>query len=243
MMYLWTVIAAVVSAVGAWFFLDEFGQREMKKLRQENEQLRKKVQSQKLAPINFTETKATVQSIHCDTYVPMEDLDDPKKVAESLERSTARGIAQTILQLCNIQTVVEPAMNQLIVRTRLRVVLPDKPCNIYEELMRKAAEYRRSTAIGPEQFAAGNLGALNFAMEAYALNARRAEEGFLKMLTIGVVGDKLYMLWHDCCECDTVLAMAVMNELPEEEILRHINYEQGRGIPFTDEEKEKLRYE
>ena len=33
------------------------------------------------------------------------------------------------------------------------------------------------------------------------------------------------------------------DELTEEEILRHINYEQGRGIPFTDEEKEKLRYE
>lgn len=243
MMYLWIVIAAVVGAVGAWFFLDKFGQRDMKKLRQENEQLRKKVQSQKLAPINFTETKATVQSVHCDTYVPMEDLDDPKKVAESLERSTARGIAQTILQFCNIQTVVEPAMNQLIVRTRLQVVLPDKPCNIYEELMHKAAEYRRSTAIGPEQFAAGNLGALNFAMEAYALNARRAEEGFLKMLAINVVGDKLYMLWNDCCDRDTALAVAVMNNLTEGEILRHINYEQGRGIPFTDEEKEKLRYE
>ena len=242
MMYLWIVIAAVVGAVGAWFFLDEFGQREMKKLRQENEQLRKQVQSQKLAPINFTETKATVQSVHCDTYVPMEDLDDPKKVAESLERSTARGIAQTILQFCNIQTVVEPAMNQLIVRTRLRVVLPDKPCNIYEELMRKAAEYRRSTAIGPEQFAAGNLGALNFVMEAYALNALHAEEGFMKIFSIGVTGEQLYMLWNDCCDRDTVLAMAVMNVLPEGEILRHINYEQGRGIPFTEEEKEKLEY-
>ena len=89
---------------------------------------------------------------------------------------------------------------------------------------------------------AGNPGALNFVMEAYALNARRAEEGFLKMLAINVVGDKLYMLWNDCCDRDTILAVAVMNVLPEGEILRHINYERGRGIPFTDEEKEKLEY-
>ena len=62
------------------------------------------------------------------------------------------------------------------------------------------------------------------------------------MISIGVVGDKLYMLWNDCCDRDTALAVAVMNNLTEGEILRHINYEQGRGTPFTEEEKEKLEY-
>lgn len=242
MMYLWIVIAAVVGAVGAWFFLDEFGQREMKKLRQENEQLRKQVQSWKQQPVKYVERNVKMQNIQCETYFPMEDLDDPKKAAEYIEENIRRRLSECVLKFCNIETRLEPVMNQLIVRAMLRVVLPENKCNLYEELARKAVEYSRSTVIGPEQFAAGNPGAAQFVAEAYLKNALRAEEGFLKMISIGVVGAKLYMLWNDCCDRDTALAVAVMNNLTEGEILRHINYEQGRGIPFTAEEREKLEY-
>ena len=150
MMYLWTVIAAVVSAVGAWFFLDEFGQREMKKLRQENEQLRKQVQSWKQQPVKYVERNVKKQNIRCETYFPMEDLDDPKKAAEYIEKIIRRRLSECVLKFCNIETRLEPVMNQLIVCAMLQVVLPENKCDLYEALARKAAEYSRRTVIGPE---------------------------------------------------------------------------------------------
>ena len=242
MMYLWIVTAAVVGAVGAWLVLDEFGQREMKKLRQENEQLRKQVQHIKQAPVKFVETDMKVKTISCEVYFPIEDLDNPKKATKYIEGIIQRRLGENALNFCDIETGVEPVMHRLIVRARLRVVPSEKNCDLYGELVRNAAEHFRSTVIGPEQFAAGNPGALNFIMEAYALNALHAENGFMKMLSIGVTGDKLYMLWNDCCDRDTALAVAAMNVFAEDEILRHINYEGGRGIPFAEEEKEKLEY-
>lgn len=243
MMYLWTVITAVVGAVSAWFFLDEFGQREMKKLRQENERLRKQLQHLKSEPVKFVESNAKVESIGCETYLALEDLDNPEKAAKYIGESIRRRMSTAILSRCDIETIVDPVMRQLIVRARLRVVPCEESKDIHTVIKQFIVETAGDTRFGIANFIAGNPGAARFVTEAYAKNAVHAENDFLRMLSIGVVGDKLYMLWNDCCECDTALAMAVMNELPEEEILRHINYEQGRGIPFTDEEKEKLNYE
>lgn len=184
-----------------------------------------------------------VGKVGCEMYMAMEDLDDPNQVADYIEKTIGNRLGKVIVPFCDIDMRIEPVMMQLIVRARLSTVIPESRSNIYEMLTKQRAELYRGTKVGITEFVAGNPGAARFVSEAYHKNALRAEDGFMKMLTIGVVGDKLYMLWNDCCGCDTVLAMAVMNELPEEEILRHINYEQGRGIPFTDEEKEKLRYE
>lgn len=243
MMYLWIMLAAALGAVGAWVIHDELGQREMKKLRQENEQLRNRMRLFEQERVKFTSTDVPVQKIFCETYICREDLDNPKNVAKHIERNIQRKMGETVLKFCDIDARVEPVMQKLIVRARLRVVPSEESKDIYTMIKQYIAETAESTRIGMTDFIAGNPGAARFVLEAYHKNALRAENGFLKMLSIGVVGDRLYMLWNDCCECDTVLAMAVMNEMPEEEILRHINYEQGRGIPFTDEEKEKLRYE
>ncbi len=243
MIYVWIVIAAAVGVVGTWVFLDEFGQREMKNLRQENEQLRNRMRLFGQEQVKFTSTDVPVQKIFYETYIDMEDLDNPKKVAEYIERGFQRKIGEAVLRFCEIDTRVEPVMQQLIVRARLRVVPCEESKDIYTVLKQYIAETAGSTRIGMTDFIAGNPGAARFVTEAYAKNAVRAENGFLRMLSIGVVGDKLYMLWNDCCGCDTVLAMAAMNVFAEDEILRHINYEQGRGIPFTDEEKERLSYE
>lgn len=243
MMYVWIAIAAAVGAVGTWVFLDEFGQREMKKLRQENEQLRNRMRLFDQKQMEFKSADVPVQKIFCETYISREDLDNPKKVAEYIERNIQRKMGKVVLRFCDIDTRVEPVMQQLIVRARLRVVPCEESKDIYTMLKQYIAEMVRSTGIGMTDFVAGNPGAAKFVTEAYKKNAVRAENGFLRMLSIGVVGDKLYMLWNDCCGCDTVLAMAAMNVFAEDEILRHINYEQGRGIPFTDEEKERLSYE
>ena len=47
---------------------------------------------------------------------------------------------------------------------------------------------------------AGNPGALTFLMEAYKLNAGKAESAFQKMQNVGITGSRLYMIWNDCCD-------------------------------------------
>lgn len=44
--------------------------------------------------------------------------------------------------------------------------------------------------------------------------------------------EKLYMLWNDCCDRNTGEAIYIMNKKTITEIIEHINYEHGRGIPF-----------
>lgn len=79
----------------------------------------------------------------------------------------------------------------------------------------------------------GNPGALHFLMEAYERDMFTAEQGFRRMQENGITGDKLYMLWNDCCGRDTGLAIETMMCMDMEEIVRHINYDQGRGLPVA----------
>ena len=78
----------------------------------------------------------------------------------------------------------------------------------------------------------GNPGTLQFLMYAYDLNMFQAEQGFQKMQRAGITGSRLYMLWNDCCNRDTAAAVLAMNQMDVESIVRHINYEGGRGIPI-----------
>lgn len=82
----------------------------------------------------------------------------------------------------------------------------------------------------------GNPGALSFVMQAYEANVFRAERAFQRMKDNGITGSRLYMLWNDCCDRDTGKALAVMAKMAVEEIVRHINYEGGRGLPIADGE-------
>lgn len=79
----------------------------------------------------------------------------------------------------------------------------------------------------------GNPGALAFVMAAYGRDTVAAERCFRRMEEAGITGDKLYMLWNDCCGRDIDLALKTMMCMPTPEIVRHINYEQGRGLPIT----------
>ena len=53
----------------------------------------------------------------------------------------------------------------------------------------------------------GNPGALTFVMLAYEYNPYRAEAAFRRMQNNGITGDKLYMLWNDCCDRDVEQAL------------------------------------
>lgn len=79
----------------------------------------------------------------------------------------------------------------------------------------------------------GNPGALAFMMKAYMeLDPSRAERGFQRMQFNGISGSRLYMLWNDCCNRDTKKVVDIMCEYSIGDIIQHINYSGGRGIPF-----------
>lgn len=80
--------------------------------------------------------------------------------------------------------------------------------------------------------ASGNPGALAFIGESYKINRFRAELACQRMLRGGIKGSHLYMLWNDCCDCDTEKAMKIMLTKDLEDIKKHINYGKGRGYAF-----------
>lgn len=82
----------------------------------------------------------------------------------------------------------------------------------------------------------GNPGAITFMVEAYAKELAKAEIAFQRMRDNGIRGDKLYMIWNDCCGRNTKKALRIMREHSIEDIVEHINYENGYGIPYGDEE-------
>ena len=81
----------------------------------------------------------------------------------------------------------------------------------------------------------GNPGALAFLIDAYQKYFTKAETAFKKMSDADICGDKLYMLWNDCCNRDTEKTINIMLTHSIEDIVKHINYEHGRGIPYQDE--------
>ena len=82
----------------------------------------------------------------------------------------------------------------------------------------------------------GNPGAINFLMNAYDLNEARADAIFQRLEDNDIAGSRMYMLWNDCCGRDTKLAMRIAQFASIDDIRKHINYEGGRGYPFTEEE-------
>lgn len=80
--------------------------------------------------------------------------------------------------------------------------------------------------------AEGNPGALTFLTEAYLKDPFKAELGFRRMWNAGITGSRLYMLWNDCCERNTEMAIDIMQNKVIDVILHHIDGGRGRGIPF-----------
>ena len=89
----------------------------------------------------------------------------------------------------------------------------------------------------------GNPGALTFLMEAYRLYLFKAEMAFQKMQDADITGDKLYMIWNDCCDRNTERAIDMMFNEPIEVILHFLNYEEGRGLRYCPENYPKSEVE
>ncbi len=90
------------------------------------------------------------------------------------------------------------------------------------------------------QLCKGNPGALNVIMESLAFKNGKMALG--RMLENCITGDKLYMLWNDCCNRDTRQAVTIMRYGSIEEIQKHINYSFGRGYEFSDEQIQRIQF-
>ena len=87
----------------------------------------------------------------------------------------------------------------------------------------------------------GNPGALTFLMDAYDKYLFKAEYAFQKMQDANIVGDKLYILWNDCCNRNTerTIDMVIENDIKTLNYL--INYENGRGLRYCPEVLGQMR--
>lgn len=65
------------------------------------------------------------------------------------------------------------------------------------------------------QVSEGIIGAESFAREAIELDHDAAVKGLRRLLDWNIPGEYFYVLWNDCCERDTALAIEVMNEYPK----------------------------
>jgi hypothetical protein len=81
----------------------------------------------------------------------------------------------------------------------------------------------------------GNPGALNFLIQAYDHDPFKAETAFQKLQDANITGDKLYMIWNDCCNRDTARAVDMILENDIEALNHFINYENGRGLIYCPE--------
>jgi len=81
----------------------------------------------------------------------------------------------------------------------------------------------------------GNPGALNFLIQAYDSDPFKAETAFQKLQDSNITGDKLYMIWNDCCNRDTARAVDMILENDIETLNHFINYENGRGLIYCPE--------
>ena len=79
-----------------------------------------------------------------------------------------------------------------------------------------------------------NPGAINFFLDCMNIDDENCIKAFERMFIYGIREDKLYMIWNDCCNRNTKKALDIMLNNDIDDIRYHINYEHGRGIPYTD---------
>lgn len=84
------------------------------------------------------------------------------------------------------------------------------------------------------KYCGNNPGAITFFMECFKLNSSKCSMAFERMNNENIREDKLYMIWNDCCDRNTEKALDIMLNNDINDIIEHINYGNGRGIPYND---------
>lgn len=94
-----------------------------------------------------------------------------------------------------------------------------------------------------KEYCGGNIGALSFFLDALDNDNQKALSGFKRMYDNGITNEKLYILWNDCCDRDTKRTIYIMLHDNIQSIHKHINHENGRGIPYTVNEPKPYKKE
>lgn len=208
----------------------------IQELEEENEKL-KKIPMETYV---VKEERRDIVPVSVKIAFPMEFFySQPKRCGQEARRQAAQEIGFRIIDACEFDLKDDLPLKQKIVRASLDVVMPRKPKRI-EHLIEEDQKRNGGNKMVSFEICEGNPGALSFLMSAYDEDSFCAEVGFTRMNHHGITGTKLYMLWNDCCGRDTKQAMTVMKKCDPDEIRHHINYEGGRGIPFTPEELEEM---
>ena len=82
----------------------------------------------------------------------------------------------------------------------------------------------------------GNPGAMTFVRIAYTSYPDLANPAFFRMKRNGITGSALYMLWNDCCDRDTKMAVEAALYCPLGFLKDHINKRGGRGSKIEIED-------
>ena len=88
----------------------------------------------------------------------------------------------------------------------------------------------------PFDIAEGNPGAMTFMLSAYNSYPDLANLALFRMERNGITGSALYMLWNDCCDRDTKMAVEAALYCPLGFLKYHINKRGGRGIKIEIED-------
>ena len=83
--------------------------------------------------------------------------------------------------------------------------------------------------------AEGNPGAASAMIDMLSANETKGTFGLLYLDTLGIYGEKLYMLWNDCCGRDSTKVFDTLDyfrsgKISEEDIFENLN--RPRAKPF-----------
>lgn len=208
----------------------------IQELERENEQLGK-------IPMNrfvvHEERRDVVPIIVTTTFPKVRYMEEAKKCGKMAREYLIRELGRRVIDACDIELQEHVPLQEMVFRAKLRIVMPTKQRKL-EDMIEEERRKNGGNRMVTFEICEGNPGALTFLMGAYDADPFGAEVGFDRMNRHGITGTKLYMLWNDCCGRDTQQALLIMKVCDVDEIKRHINYEGGRGFPFTTEELEEL---
>ena len=88
----------------------------------------------------------------------------------------------------------------------------------------------------PFDLAEGNPGAMTFMLIAYNSYPILADKAFRRMESYRITGCELYMLWNDCCDKDTKMALEAALCCEIGFLKDHINKRGGRGLRISIED-------
>lgn len=86
----------------------------------------------------------------------------------------------------------------------------------------------------------GNIGAAACCMEILKSGDTKGITALQRMIEMNIKGEKIYLIWNDCCNRDIKKTIRVMHEKSKDEILDHIDLQKHdyRCVPFDFKENE-----